>query len=209
VQLYPAIDVRGGRAARGFPGADPVTAARALAEAGVAWAHVVDLDRALGVGRDDATVRAVIDALAGVRVQLGGGLVGSAEIREVMAWGVSRVVAGAAVLKAAGPLSDLVAEGRVAVALGPGGESMLDSAVGGGVTTVVYRDRDRDGTLTGAALDAAARFLGRGADVILAGGVASLDELRRARDLGFAGAIVGRALLEGRFTLAEAIQCCG
>jgi phosphoribosylformimino-5-aminoimidazole carboxamide ribotide isomerase len=85
----------------------------------------------------------------------------------------------------------------------------VGAAVDCGVLTVVYRDRDRDGTLSGAHLEEAARLLGRGAEIILAGGIATLDEIRRARDLGFAGVIVGRALLEGRFTLAEAIACCG
>jgi phosphoribosylformimino-5-aminoimidazole carboxamide ribotide isomerase len=78
-----------------------------------------------------------------------------------------------------------------------------------GVSTVVHRDHARDGTLDGADLEGAARLLGRGADVILAGGIAGLDEIRCARDLGFAGVIVGRALLAGRFTLAEAMACCG
>jgi phosphoribosylformimino-5-aminoimidazole carboxamide ribotide isomerase len=85
----------------------------------------------------------------------------------------------------------------------------MERAVEAGIATVVYRDRERDGTLAGADRAGAARLLGRGADIVLAGGVATLDELRRAREAGFAGVIVGRALLAGRFTLAEALQCCG
>jgi phosphoribosylformimino-5-aminoimidazole carboxamide ribotide isomerase len=93
---------------------------------------------------------------------------------------------------------------------GTGGEDdAISRAVESGITTVIYRDGDRDGTLRGANLEGAARLLGRGADIVLAGGVATLDELRRAREAGFAGVIVGRALLAGRFTLAEALQCCG
>jgi phosphoribosylformimino-5-aminoimidazole carboxamide ribotide isomerase len=86
---------------------------------------------------------------------------------------------------------------------------LVESAVQAGIGTIIHRDHDRDGTLTGADLESAGRLLGRGADIVLAGGVASLDELSRARDVGFAGVIVGRALLAGRFTLAEAMACCG
>jgi phosphoribosylformimino-5-aminoimidazole carboxamide ribonucleotide (ProFAR) isomerase len=231
VQLYPAIDVQDGRAARAVGAADPEAAAHALAAAGVAWAHVVDLDRALGTGRNDETVRAVITALQGVRVQLGGGLAEPAEVREAISWGVARVVVGSGALPMLGRLVEEHGAARLGLAVtasrgphplapapvGSGGttrlrpmpEDLVTWAVESGVQTVVYRDRDRDGTLAGADVGRAGRLLGRGADIILAGGVATLDELRRARDLGFAGVIVGRALLTGRFTLAQAIACCG
>ena len=77
-----------------------------------------------------------------------------------------------------------------------------------GIRTVVYRDKRRDGSLTGAALDDAARLSRtHSLDVVLAGGVADLAELQRARDAGIAGVIVGRALHEQRFTLGEALAC--
>jgi phosphoribosylformimino-5-aminoimidazole carboxamide ribotide isomerase len=81
--------------------------------------------------------------------------------------------------------------------------------VAAGVRTVVLRDGTRDGQLGGAALALAERLVDARADVILAGGIASLAELRHARAAGIAGVIVGRALLEKRFTLAEALACCG
>jgi phosphoribosylformimino-5-aminoimidazole carboxamide ribotide isomerase len=74
---------------------------------------------------------------------------------------------------------------------------------------VVYRNLDRDGSLEGADLGGAEALLGHDARVILAGGIAFLDELRAARRLGLAGVIVGRALHEGRFSLEEALACCG
>jgi phosphoribosylformimino-5-aminoimidazole carboxamide ribotide isomerase len=70
----------------------------------------------------------------------------------------------------------------------------------------VYTDVSRDGTLAGPDL-AGARALGNGLDVIISGGIASLDDLRAARDAGLSGAIIGRALHEARFTLAEALAC--
>jgi phosphoribosylformimino-5-aminoimidazole carboxamide ribotide isomerase len=253
VQLYPAIDVQGGSVARADRAADPVAAAGVLAAAGVAWVHLVDLDRARGSGRDDRTVRDAIAALAGVRVQLGGGLVDPDDVREALGWGVARVVVGAGAVSRLRDLVALVGADRLAVSIdhpvspsgahplspspfgrggtkddrksplsgterGTGGEdrtrgteleNLVPRVVDAGITTIIYRDHDRDGTLGGADLEGAARLLGRGADVVLAGGVATLDELRAARNAGLAGVIVGRALLAGRFTLAEALACCG
>lgn len=224
MQLYPAIDVQGGSVARADRAADPVAAARALAAAGVAWVHLVDLDRALGGERNDRTVRDVIAALAGVRVQLGGGLEDPPDVRDALGWGVARVVVGAGAVTRLNELVKVAGADRLGIAIdhqgspssplsgterGTGGEDLVERAVEAGIATVVYRDRERDGTLAGADLAGAARLLGRGADIVLAGGVATLDELRRAREAGFAGVIVGRALLAGRFTLAEALQCCG
>src|SRR5205807_9407632 len=80
---------------------------------------------------------------------------------------------------------------------------------GQGARTVIYTDAARDGSLAGPDVDGARAIaaLGGGLDVIVSGGVASLDDLRRVRDAGLAGAIVGRALHEGRFTLREALTC--
>jgi phosphoribosylformimino-5-aminoimidazole carboxamide ribonucleotide (ProFAR) isomerase len=225
--LYPAIDVQGGGLARADRGGDPVALARSLADAGVAWAHVVDLDRVRAAGRRDDVIRAVIAALPGVRVQLGGGLRDPDDVRQALDWGVARVVLGTGTTGDLGTLVGRFGSAALAVTVGPhplspppsgrgrtadpvpAPEELVDTAVRAGVSTVVYRDHARDGTLDGADVEGAARLLGRGADVILAGGIAGLDEIRRARDLGLVGVIVGRALLTGRFTLAEAIACCG
>jgi len=76
---------------------------------------------------------------------------------------------------------------------------------GGG--TVIYTDVTRDGALSGPDIAGAQDIAAVGLQVIVSGGVASLDDLQRVRDAGLAGAIVGRALYEGRFTLAEALAC--
>jgi phosphoribosylformimino-5-aminoimidazole carboxamide ribotide isomerase len=231
VQLYPAIDVQGGGLARAGPAGDPVAAARTLARADVTWVHVVDLDRARGTGRNDGAVRAVVVALSGARVQLGGALEDPDDVRDALDWGVTRVIVGARAARGLRELAAVIDTNRLGVAVevgrgvppsfplsrrerGTGGEAgapeaLVERAVEAGVTTVVYRNHDRDGTLRGADAEGAARLLGRGADIVLAGGVAALDELERARDRGFAGVIVGRALLAGRFTLEEALACCG
>jgi len=76
-----------------------------------------------------------------------------------------------------------------------------------GARTVIYTDVARDGTLAGPDVDGARGIAELGLEVIASGGIASLDDLRRVREAGLAGAIVGRALHEGRFTIAEALAC--
>ena len=78
---------------------------------------------------------------------------------------------------------------------------------GQGARTVIYTDVARDGMLTGPDVAGARAIAALGLEVIASGGVASLDDLRSVRAAGLAGAIVGRALYEGRFTLPEALRC--
>jgi phosphoribosylformimino-5-aminoimidazole carboxamide ribotide isomerase len=204
---------------------DPLTVATSFAAAGARWVHFVDLDRAYRRGDNRELARRFI-ASATVPVQVGGGLRTEAEIAEVIEWGARRVVVSAVAAAAADFVERLVRrfgvdrlavgidarEGRVA----PRGEtksldiSPLDLArrvrdQGGG--TVIYTDVTRDGALSGPDIAGAQGIAALGLQVIVSGGVASLDDLRRARDAGLAGAIVGRALHEGRFTLAEALAC--
>jgi phosphoribosylformimino-5-aminoimidazole carboxamide ribotide isomerase len=225
VELYPAVDVQGGRVARSLANQDPVAVARQLARNGARWVHLVDLDGASGAGDNRELMRRVL-AEAVLSVQVGGGLASEAAIAERLEWGARRVVIGSRAAVDAGLVARLVArhepqrlavgidvrDGRVA----PRGSSVaLDVSpleLGGmvraaGVRTVVYADATRDGMLAGPDLAGATAIAALGLDVIVSGGVASLDDLRRARDAGLAGAIVGRALHEGRFSLAEAIAC--
>lgn len=226
--ILPAIDIERGRVARGSRGSrgisgDPVAEARALLAAGVSWIHVVDMDRAFGRGDNTPLVRRMAQ-LDGVHVQLGGGLVDPDAIGEALAWGIDRVVIGA------GAVATSVHE--LAVAFGPdrlaagidvrdgkvtvrtGGQSLdatptelVDLTVAARVRRVVYRDLARDGQLDGADLDGATALVGRGASIVLAGGIASLDELRRADAAGIGAVLVGRAVREGRFSLEEAMAC--
>jgi phosphoribosylformimino-5-aminoimidazole carboxamide ribotide isomerase len=237
VELYPAVDVQGGRVARvgsgdaarpGPPSAslpDPVAVAQQLARDGARWVHFVDLDRAYGRGENRALARRFL-AEAGLQVQVGGALASAAAIAELLAWGATRVVIGAAaaadpelvaaLLRRHGPERLAVGidarDGRVAprgsgamLALTPLELARRLGALG--ARTVIYTDAARDGTLAGPDLDGARTIAALGLDVIASGGVRSLDDLQRARAAGLAGAIVGRALHEGRFTLAEALAC--
>jgi phosphoribosylformimino-5-aminoimidazole carboxamide ribonucleotide (ProFAR) isomerase len=211
VQLYPALDIRLGQLARSTPAADPVAAAQAFAEAGARWMHVVDMDRAVGEGRNDALIRQLA-AVPGVGIQLGGGLTDPADVAEALEWGVRRVVLGAAAIAGLATITQQIDPLRLAVALDASGAepaSALPDILATGVRHVVYRNLDRDGSLRGADVDGARELVGHEVRIILAGGVAFLDELRAARRAGIAGVIVGRALHEGRFSIAEALACCG
>jgi phosphoribosylformimino-5-aminoimidazole carboxamide ribotide isomerase len=235
VDLFPAIDIRHGRVVRLSQGEatrqtvygdDPVAVAERFAEQGALWIHVVDLDRAFGHGENLALVRQIV-ARAGwrVRVQLGGGLRTVEKVREGLEQGASRVVIGtAAALDPAVVPAALAAVGNDRVAVGIDArdgrvairgwtetssltaEALAQRVSGDGVRTVIYTDVARDGMLAGPDLEGARRLKSTGVDVIASGGVAGLEDIRAAREAGLAGAIVGRALYEGRFGLAEALE---
>lgn len=232
MDIYPAIDIQGGcvvrRGAPGGWGADPVAQAEAFVAAGARWLHVVDLDRAFRTGTDNTRWVRRICAMGGVAVQVGGNLVEPVWVAEAAAAGATRVVFGtAAALDEAllGRLVEVTGRDRAAVAIelrggrvalrgstasiGAAPGELVQHVVAGGVATVVHRDLDRDGRLSGADLEGAAALGQAGARVIAAGGVGSLQELRTARALGLDGVVVGRALYEQRFTLREALRCSG
>lgn len=235
MQIYPAIDVKGGRVARvvegeerreTFYGDDPVAQARDFVQRGVSWLHVVDMDRAFRTGGDNSAIVQRITRLEGVAVQLGGNLDSLARVRGAAEVGAARLVLGTVVAFTPGLLRALVDEvgcQRVALAIDTRegratlrGESdfrdrsvpdLVELALDNGIRTIVYRDIERDGTAKGADVERASRLVPLGANVILAGGVAGLDEIRAARDAGLRGLIVGRALYEAKFTLEQALEC--
>jgi len=227
VELYPAVDIEGGRVARSTSASDPIAAVRQFARDGARWVHVVDLDRAFGKGENRELTRRLL-AEAAVRIQVGGGVTSDDGVAELVGWGATRVVIGTAGVVDAVLVARLLGrygaerlavgidarDGRVAargsdvrLALAP--LELARRLRGQGARTVIYTDAARDGSLAGPDVDGARAIaaLGEGLDVIVSGGVASLDDLRRVRDAGLAGAIVGRALHEGRFTLHEALTC--
>jgi phosphoribosylformimino-5-aminoimidazole carboxamide ribotide isomerase len=207
---------------------DPVAVARSFAAAGARWLHVVDLDGArTGEPAHDAVIRDLVDTLAGdVAVEVAGGLRSEESVAAVLASGVARAVVGTAALRdpafagrsvathgpdriaAALDIRDGLAlgEGWREGALGVRAEDALAALADQGVTTFEVTSIDRDGLLGGPDLELLRRLvdLDRAA-VIASGGIASLDDIRAVRALGCAGAIVGRALYEGRFDIASAI----
>jgi phosphoribosylformimino-5-aminoimidazole carboxamide ribotide isomerase len=234
VILYPAVDIRGGKAVRLLRGdydqetvydADPVDAARRWTDDGARFLHVVDLDGAReGKPVNLDHVRRIRDAVE-VPIQLGGGLRDPDSVEEALAAGAARVVLGTSAVAAPELVAALVAEhgdrivvsvdareGRVAVsgwerATEGSAEELIEDLGGRGVTRFVYTPVDVDGTLEGPSLDALRRAADAATgELIYSGGVGTLDDLRAIAALeisNLAGVIVGRALYEGRFTVAD------
>lgn len=228
MELYPAVDVQGGRVARVPPGHpdEPLAVAHAFAAAGARWVHYVDLDRAYGRGDNRALARRFL-AEAGLLVQIGGGLIAPDDISEMLDWGAARVVLGARAAADGALLQHLTArhdQRKLAVAietkdgqLRPRGAAgppldltpaqLARHAFDHQIRTVVYTDVSRDGSLAGPDVDGARTIATAGSEVIVSGGIGSLEDLTRVRAAGLAGAVVGRALHEGRFSLPDALAC--
>lgn len=231
MDLYPAIDLRGGRCVRLDQGdfsrettydADPVAVARRYESAGAPWIHVVDLDAARGDGSNRALVEAVAAAVE-VPVQTGGG-VRDASLLDA---GAARIVLGSIAVSEPETAERLARDhpGRTAIGLDHwGGEvrvrgweegsgldlfELVARFEGAGAAAFVVTDISRDGRLVGPDLDGYETLVASTAvPVIASGGVGALDDLRALRDAGLSGAIVGKALYEGRFTVEEAVDAC-
>ncbi|MGF6859542.1 phosphoribosylformimino-5-aminoimidazole carboxamide ribotide isomerase [Rhodobacteraceae bacterium MBR-64] len=233
--LYPAIDLKDGNCVRLLRGdmdkatvfgSDPAAQARAFAETGCEWLHLVDLNGAFaGAQVNGAAVEAVLGAVD-IPCQLGGGIRDMAAIEGWLSRGLARVILGTVAVED----PDLV---RAAARAFPGQVAVGIDARGGrvatrgwaeetdvmatdlarrfedaGVAAIIYTDIDRDGAMGGpnvAATAALARAVS--IPVIASGGVSSLDDLIALRDCGVAldGAISGRALYEGALDLRAAL----
>jgi phosphoribosylformimino-5-aminoimidazole carboxamide ribotide isomerase len=211
-------------------GDDPVAQACTFAAAGAPWIHVVDLDAARSGGAENRAVVAAIAAAVDVPVQTGGGVRTEADAAELADAGVARVVIGTAALEDPDLVRRIAARQPVAVGLDVRGREVavrgweqgsgrdlfdvLPEFADAGASAVVVTQIGVDGTLVGPDLDGlAATLAATPLDVIASGGVGGLDDLRalarvRVDGRGFAGAIVGRALYERRFSLTEAIAAC-
>lgn len=234
VDLLPAIDIRNGRVVRlsqgeatrqTIYGDDPSAVAEEFVVQGARWIHLVDLDRAFGTGDNTGTMSRIAERVGSrVRLELGGGLRTLELIRAGLDLGAARVVIGTAAATDAEFIpAALAAFGSDRLAVGidaRGGQVALrgwtetsglravDLArriVGDGIQTVIYTDIERDGMLRGPDLAGAVALHGAGAQVIVSGGIASAADIRNAAEAGLSGAIVGRALYEGRLTLPEAL----
>jgi phosphoribosylformimino-5-aminoimidazole carboxamide ribotide isomerase len=234
VILLPAIDIRGGKAVRLRQGdfdqetvynEDPLEAARAWAEAGARFLHVIDLDGAReGRPQNLAHLERITSELT-VPVQYGGGLRDVTAVRAALAAGADRVILGTAAYTdvefldacvASWPARVLVAidvrGGRVSVAgwtkatqMRP--DDVIDRMQRRGVRQFVYTNVDRDGMLGGPDLEEVKRI---GAIIrgrfLYSGGIGSLEDFRglgSLRLVNLAGVVSGKALYEGRFTIGE------
>ena len=235
MQIFPAIDILGGKAVRLKQGRydqvtiyneDPVAQARVWAEGGAEWIHVVDLDGARdGMPANIDSVRAIAAAVD-VPIQTGGGIRSMATLEALIDAGVSRCVLGTTLVTepefvaaacAAYPEAVVAGidarDGKVAIeGWRQGTERGVFELVHElellGVRRVVYTDISRDGMQQGANYGAYRALAGQiEIPIIASGGVSTLDDIRDLASIGpgVEGAIVGTALYEGAFTLPEAI----
>lgn len=209
---------------------DPVSVARAFALAGAEWIHVVDLDAArTGEPANLAVIESIASAVPS-RVQAGGGVRSAAAAESLLLAGAARVVIGTAAVEDPGLVLDLCvmhpdhvavgldARGRDVAVRGwmdGTGHDLLDLAArfaDVGVAALIVTEIGRDGTMEGPSLDQLREVLDASAlPVIASGGIGGLGDLKALAELEgggrrLSGAIVGRALYEGRFTLAEALR---
>ncbi|MCS5678659.1 MAG: 1-(5-phosphoribosyl)-5-[(5-phosphoribosylamino)methylideneamino]imidazole-4-carboxamide isomerase [Planctomycetota bacterium] len=237
MQLWPAIDLRGGRCVRLLQGdydretvfgADPVVMAERFVAAGARRLHIVDLDGAKDGRPTQADLVARIVAAAGVPCQLGGGVRTLATARHYLAAGVRRVVVGSVAIEQPDLLVELAEtfpnrivlgldarDGRVAVRgwLETSDLTALDVArrhASLPLAAIVYTDIATDGMLSGPNLPALEEMAAAvSLPVVASGGVADADDIAKVATTGCAGCIVGRALYEGAVTIADAVAAAG
>lgn len=236
--LFPAIDMKDGRCVRLKKGefstvsqvaSSALETARAFGEAGAKWVHMVDLDGARdGVRHNFPHIYEVIQQ-SGLKVELGGGLKSELDVITIGEAGAARMVIGSAAvtrpevvdyaLRQYGPERVAVGidclNGRVRTA-GWEHDSGLDylelarQMEERGVKTLIFTDIATDGMLSGpsfgqlAALQKAVRC-----DIVASGGVTTLDDVKRLRDMGLYGAIIGKAYYAGTLDLAQAVREAG
>jgi phosphoribosylformimino-5-aminoimidazole carboxamide ribotide isomerase/phosphoribosylanthranilate isomerase len=234
LELLPAVDVAEGKAVRLTQGelgtetnyGDPAVAAADWANQGAEWIHLVDLDAAFGRGENRALLRRVINEVPGVKIELSGGIRDDASLESALESGATRVNLGTAALEDPTWAASAIARFGEAIAVGldvrgetlaargwtkEGGNlwEVLDRLEEAGCARYVVTDVTRDGMLNGPNLDLLVSITQRtGKPVVASGGISSLDDLIALRELvptGVEGAIVGKALYAGKFTLEQAI----
>ena len=231
--FYPAIDLKDGRCVRLVQGDmdratvfgdDPAAQARAFAESGCEWIHVVDLDGAFaGAPVNGDAVQSVIDAID-IPVQVGGGIRNLERVDGWLEKGAGRVVLGTLALRDPGLVREACRRhpGRIAVGIdardgrvavegwsrdsGVDAMELARAMEGAGAAALIHTDIARDGALEGPNVEATVALAEAvSTPVIASGGVASLDDIRALKYTGaLAGVICGRALYDGRVDAAEA-----
>lgn len=237
MKVIPAIDLMGGECVRLVKGdarakkvyfKDPLIPLRDFIDQGASLIHVVDLDAALGLGDNGRVLRRILREAEG-KVQVGGGVRSFEKAKRLIEAGAERVVFGTAVAEAPSEVKKFTAAfgprraaaavdvkgGKVAVK-GWRSELSVDYARFAleakklNVGAIILTSVDKDGTLAGPSLKEALRIpRPRGVELIISGGVGSIEDLRRLSRMEVDGVIIGRALYEGRFTLKEALEAVG
>jgi len=238
LELLPAVDVADGKAVRLTQGeagtetsyGDPVDAAAEWAEQGADWIHLVDLDAAFGRGDNRGLLKRVIRQVHGVAVELSGGIRDDESLESALEAGAKRINLGTAALENPEWAANVIGQYGEAIAVGldvrgttlaargwtqEGGDlwDVLARLEEAGCARYVVTDVTKDGTLRGPNLQLLRDVMERTSrPVVASGGISSLDDIIALRELvplGLEGAIVGKALYAGAFTLPEALDVAG
>ena len=238
LELLPAVDVADGKAVRLTQGeagsetdyGDPVDAAAEWADQGAEWIHLVDLDAAFGRGHNRDVLLAVLRSRRDVKIELSGGIRDDDSLEQALELGATRVNLGTAALENPEWAAEAIDRFGDAIAVGldvrgttlaargwtrEGGDlwEVLERLEQAGCARYVVTDVTKDGTLRGPNLDLLRQLTDRTErPVVASGGISSLDDIAALRALvpaGVEGAIVGKALYSGAFTLAEALHVAG
>jgi 1-(5-phosphoribosyl)-5-[(5-phosphoribosylamino)methylideneamino] imidazole-4-carboxamide isomerase/N-(5'phosphoribosyl)anthranilate isomerase len=234
LELLPAVDVKDGRAVRLVQGelsaetayGSPLDAALDFQNSGAEWIHLVDLDAAFGIGENSALLADVVARLD-IKVELSGGIRDDESLKRALATGCRRVNLGTAALENPEWTSKVLTEhgDRIAVGLDVRGHVLaargwtkeggdlfetIERLERDGCARYVVTDVTKDGTLKGPNLELLREVCAvTKKPVIASGGISSLDDisaLSTLRAIGVEGAIVGKALYAGSFTLEEALE---
>lgn len=234
LELLPAVDIKDGQAVRllnGEAGTEtnyghPLDAAQSWKEAGAEWIHLVDLDAAFGHGSNREIMRTIVSEL-GIKIELSGGLRDDASLAEALDMGATRVNLGTAALENPEWTAKVIAEygDKIAVGLDVRGEKLaargwveergnlwdvLKQLEDAGCARYVVTDITKDGTLQGPNTDLLAQVTeATHKPVVASGGISSLEDieaLAKMTSIGIEGAIIGKALYAGQFTLQQALK---
>ena len=234
LELLPAVDVADGKAVRLTQGeagsetdyGDPVEAAQQWISAGAEWIHLVDLDAAFGRGNNRDVIRRVVDASRSVKIELSGGIRDDASLEAALEAGAHRVNLGTAALEDPEWTARVIAKHGDKVAVGldvrgttlaargwtkDGGDlwEVLARLEDAGCARYVVTDVTKDGTLRGPNVELLKQVMERTSKpVVASGGISSLQDIADLYALvgaGLEGAILGKSLYAGRFTLEQAL----
>lgn len=237
MQIFPATDILGGKVVRLTKGdyanvkvyADsPAEMAKEFMKAGATNLHMVDLDGA----KDGAPVNfeAIREAakIKDLFIEVGGGIRDMKRIEDYISLGVKRVILGTAAVRNYPFVEEAVKEYGSAIAVGVDAKDGLVAVNGWletttvnsvefckklrdtGVSTVIYTDISKDGMLSGTNLEIYKELSEiKGLDIVASGGITFIDEIRTLSDMGIYGAIVGKAVYEGKLDLAEVLKAAG
>lgn len=234
MQLYPAIDMKGGKCVRLTQGLfdnvrvysdTPADMAKLWVSQGATFLHIVDLDGALaGHSVNEAAIRAIAESVD-VPIQLGGGIRSREAVKNMLALGITRCIIGTRAVEQPEFIRELVQEfGADRIVVGVDAKDGMVAVEGWektstltavelceqmksyGAEHIVYTDISRDGTLTGPNVAYTKMLTDEtGLDVIASGGMSCMEDLQTLYESGIRGAIIGKALYENRINLTDAL----